>query len=384
MAGGLARMGWGAGPVPARSLAGMHGALMVNGFLGTLITLERAVGAGRPWALAAPVLAALSGVLSLWPRGQPLAPAAAWGAGLVATAVLGALWRRHRQLPVLWLAAAAGAWTAGNGLWAAGLPLARVVGWWVAFLVVTIAAERLELARIARPSPKARRTLTLALAVLAGGLVASSWGATWGLRVSGAAWAALGLWLARYDVAWRSRRLGGFARYSAAALLLGYGWLVAGAGLWMAAASRWGAGPLYDAMLHALLLGFVMSMIFAHAPILLPALTGVAVPFVRGFYLPLAALHASTAWRVVADLMAAWGPAAPAGAAMRPWSGLANVAAVLTFGAVLLRAVRLQGHTAGQASRPLSTPGQPAGSGAVPAGTPAPPSGRTGFPPLPG
>ena len=50
----------------------------------------------------------------------------------------------------------------------------------------------------------------------------------------------------------------------------------------------------------------------------------------------------------------------------------------------LVRAVRLQGHTGGQAARPLSTPGQPARSGAVPAGTPAPPSGRTGFPPLPG
>ena len=54
---------------------------------------------------------------------------------------------------------------------------------------------------------------------------------------------------------------------------LGYVWLLA-AGL-LGSLGRWlfmaAAGPAW----HALLLGFVFSMVFGHAPIILPALTGV-------------------------------------------------------------------------------------------------------------
>ena len=40
----------------------------------------------------------------------------------------------------------------GNGLWLAGRPIYAVVPWWVGFLVLTIAGERLELSRVLRPS----------------------------------------------------------------------------------------------------------------------------------------------------------------------------------------------------------------------------------------
>ena len=45
--------------------------------------------------------------------------------------------------------------------------------------------------------------------------------------------------------------------------------------------------------LHALALGFVFSMVFGHAPVILPAVAGVKLQFGRAFYLPLLLLHAS-------------------------------------------------------------------------------------------
>jgi hypothetical protein len=57
----LVRVGWKmpALPVP---LAGQHGALMISAFLGTLISLERAVALQKKWAYAAPALSAAGGL----------------------------------------------------------------------------------------------------------------------------------------------------------------------------------------------------------------------------------------------------------------------------------------------------------------------------------
>ena len=60
VAGGLVRLGASI-PAPAGAIA-LHGALMVSGFLGTVIALERAVALGRLWAYAAPLASGLAGV----------------------------------------------------------------------------------------------------------------------------------------------------------------------------------------------------------------------------------------------------------------------------------------------------------------------------------
>ncbi len=91
----------------------------------------------------------------------------------------------------------------------------------------------------------------------------------------------------------------------------------------MVLAPFFSAGPRYDAMLHAIFLGFVFSMIFAHAPIILPTITGLALPFQSAFYLHAGLLHLSLALRVAGDLaQLLW---------LQRWGGLLNVAAVLFF-----------------------------------------------------
>src|SRR5690625_4501763 len=62
-------------------------------------------------------------------------------------------------------------------------------------------------------------------------------------------------------------------------------------------------GRAYDAVLHAVFLGFVMSMIFAHAAIILPAVIRKPLPYRAVFWAPAALLHASLILRVaVGDL----------------------------------------------------------------------------------
>ncbi len=63
------------------------------------------------------------------------------------------------------------------------------------------------------------------------------------------------------------------------------------------------AGPLYDAVLHAVFVGFVFSMIFGHAPIIFPSVLGRPIPYRSFFYVHAALLHAALAARLVGDLL---------------------------------------------------------------------------------
>jgi hypothetical protein len=223
-------------------------------------------------------------------------------------------------------------WLAGNTLWLAGLPLYRVVPWWAGFLVLTIAGERLELARVLLLKQVARLTFVAITAIFLVGLLLSLLAFDAGMRLAGAGLLAFGAWLLHFDLARRTIRQKGLTRFIAASLLPGYLWLVIGGLFWLAYGGRLPAGPIYDAMLHSLFLGFVFSMIFGHAPIIIPAITGIAIPFTPLFYVHLALLHLSLALRVAGDFLIS----PPA----RLWGGLLNELAVVLFLLVTAAAAR--------------------------------------------
>jgi hypothetical protein len=89
-------------------------------------------------------------------------------------------------------------------------------------------------------------------------------------------------------------------------LLSGYAWLAIGAATILAAGGLAPGTPSYDAALHALLLGFVFSMVFGHAPIIFPAVLRVAVPYHPTFYGPLVLLHLSLVVRLAGDATASF------------------------------------------------------------------------------
>lgn len=306
IAGGLARLGAGL-PAPVMDIA-WHGALMASGFFGTLIALERAVAVGRLWAYLAPALCGAGAVALLLGAAIPGFALMVAGSAVLAIASM-MIAARHRALHTGVLALGALCLPAAN-LWlvAAGA-LERAVPLWIAFFVLTIGGERLELSRLMPVPPAMRRlfgALCLALAAAA---------ALDAVPVLGALMVAMAAWLARYDLALKTVRATGLTRYIAVCLLSGYAWLAVAGGL---AA----AGAAWDAGLHALLLGFVFSMVFGHAPVILPAVLKAALPYRPVFYAPLALLHAS----VIARLVAAFG-----GEGLMTLAGLGNAAAIVLF-----------------------------------------------------
>lgn len=294
---GLARLGvylaWG----PRTSFH--HGPLFVLGVFGTVIALERAVALGRAWGLVSPLLGAAATVATLAGVGR-----APWLAAASALALVGlnAAIVRRQSATFTWLMLLGSAvLAAGDVLWALGRPVFQVVPAWLAFFVLTIVAERLELSRLAPTPPWAGRALValsalLALSACAGALGAGPWA-----PALGASFSLVAAWQLRFDLARRTVRLHGLPRFAALGVLSGAAWLLA-TGLLLATQGLPPAGLLYDAALHGVFVGYVLSMVFAHAPIILPAVARVEVGFTPLLYLPLAALHGALLLRVGGDL----------------------------------------------------------------------------------
>ncbi len=266
-----------------------HAALMICGFLGTVISIERAVAVKLPWAFVAPVTAGLGGVCLLLGQQTP----GAWlevTAAVAFTVVNLVVVTRQRAAHTVLLLLAAACWLAGNVLFALGTASGSVLPWWFAFLVLTIAAERLEMTRLMRRRPAAQLALYVVFAALVAGAVWSGVSPRFGGVVYGAALLSLAIWLGLFDIARRTLFAPGLSRYMAVCLLAGYAWLAVGGVAWAATAMGW---PARDMALHALGLGFIFSMIMGHAPVILPAVARVKLRFGWWFYVPLGALHLS-------------------------------------------------------------------------------------------
>ena len=331
---GLVRLGW-LLPIPHEQFVLAHGPLMLVGFLGTLIGLERAVALERAWPYGIPILTALSSLTTMIALPIQLPATLASLASLLLLLVFIALYRQYPAEHFVIMGVSAVAWLVGNTLWLLGVPLYSLVPWWIGFLVLMIGAERLELSRVRQPPLNVRAKFYVGVAILVMGLCGSLIDFPTGLRVSAVGLLTIALWLLRFDLAWHSVRQKGLPRYMALGLIAGYAWLALGAILWLGLAYSFSAGPKYDAILHAIFLGFVFSMIFVHAPIIFPTITGLSLPFRNSFYLHLGLLHASLLLRVAGDL--------DASAPLQRWGGLLNSLAVLAFLANNIIAVKKAG-----------------------------------------
>jgi hypothetical protein len=271
-----------------------HAFLMVCCFLGTAIGIERAVAVKTLWSFFAPITSGLAGVAELGGQHQ-LAAWLALVAAVVFVLVNSIVVAKQRASHTVLLLVAAFTWLAGNLLHALGSLSGAVVPLWLAFLVLTIAAERLEMTRLMRQHAGALPSLLASLAVTLAGAMTSGF-SNWGGLVYGAGLLSLSVWLFMFDIARRTVFAQGLSRYMAVCLLMGYAWLGVSGLAWSATAIGL---PYRDAALHALALGFVFSMIFGHAPVILPAVARVKLHFTWAFYLPLLLLHASLAVRLL-------------------------------------------------------------------------------------
>lgn len=329
---GLVRLGWNL-PLPWPDQLVAHGPLMIGGFLGTLIALERAVALGVWWGYAAPAATAAGALLLIGGSSHVSGPALIATGSFIVTGMFAVGLRRQPSLAMWTMALGAVVWVVGNLLWLSGAGIFRVVFWWVSFLVFTIAGERLELGRALGHSSGVRWLFAFAIcAVLTGDAIVSTWPAT-GVRAIGIGLAALAAWLAGFDIARRSISMRGLSRFMGVCLLGGYAWLGLG-GVLAVMTGAASPGPLYDAVLHAIFLGFVMSMVFAHAPVIVPAVLGLAVGYRPAFYVHVAVLHVSLVLRVVGDLVDVLGR-------WRVYGGLLNALALLLFVVNTVRSVEV-------------------------------------------
>jgi hypothetical protein len=279
------------------------------------------------------VLSGLSALAGLAGGPPELTASLAAVASMLMVAVFLMLYRQYPSEHFIIMALSAVTWLVGNVLWFREQAIFVFVPWWVGFLVLMIAGERLELSRLRRPTPLIRGAFHACIAVILIGLFYSYFDFPTALRLAGAGLLTLALWLLRYDLAWQSARQPGLPRFMATSLIAGYVWLAIGGILWMIFAQYFSAGQRYDAMLHAIFLGFVFSMIFAHAPIILPTITGLGLPFQNIFYLHAGLLHLSLLLRIAGDLSPL--------PSLQQWAGLLNAGAILLFLVNNVRAVRL-------------------------------------------
>ncbi len=314
-------------PVMSTRLSKWHGPLMVLGFVGTVICLERAVALGHRLAYLVPAMSGFGVIVLLAPL--PFDSARA-GLALLTLAQLGLLtiyvplWRRSHDDAVVIQGAGAFCAAGAAALLTTGAHVSQIVGWLACYMILTICGERLELSRLTMARNRALSALCLAVVAA---LLVSVVSPAIGWRVLGVVLIGLAVWLCRHDVARGGLRRGGQAAYIGTLLMIGYLWL-ATAGIVCTIQRPPTSRNGYDAVVHSLFLGFTMGMILGHAPIILPAVLQVRLEWTTWFWLPAFLLEASLLVRI------GIGDGLDRSAAVQA-SGTVNVLSLLTLVAVI-------------------------------------------------
>ena len=284
-------------PVMSTRLSKWHGPLMVLGFVGTVICLERAVALGHRLAYLVPAMSGFGVIVLLAPL--PFDSARA-GLALLTLAQLGLLtiyvplWRRSHDDAIVIQGAGAFCAAGAAALLTTGVHVSQIVGWLACYMILTICGERLELSRLTMARNRALPALCLAVVAA---LLVSVVSPAIGWRVLGVVLIGLAVWLCRHDVARGGLRRGGQAAYIGTLLMIGYLWL-ATAGIVCTIQRPPTSRNGYDAVVHSLFLGFTMGMILGHAPIILPAVLQVRLEWTTWFWLPAFLLEASLLVRI--------------------------------------------------------------------------------------
>lgn len=312
---GLIRIGWN---LPFTQNMAEHGALMVGGFIGTLICLERTINFKYKAALIVPFVNGLSFIFFLVKLPE-IAYYLLLAGGIGLTAVYLILYFDFPETHVLLMTAGAFCYLIGILILIKTSFYPQAVMWWIAFPYFTILGERLELSRYLQIKTIHKAILVILLIIYIIGILMPFHGS--GGYVTAVSLIGSAIWLFKFDMAKKSLRREGQHFYSGIVLLTGYVWLVV-CGLFMAYGAY--SGLLYDPVLQTFFIGFVFSMIFAHAPIILPGVLKLQISiFSRWLYIWFVLLELSLIARIVGPLLVF--------PDLKIWGGIFNGIAILGF-----------------------------------------------------
>jgi len=315
MAAGLVRIGW---RFEVHSLAPSHGAIMVGGFLGTLIALEKLIPLKNKVLYAIPILS--SGSLLAFCLDMPQeAILMITVASFSLSGVFAFYYFKHRELQFLIMLAGALCWLTGNVLLYSENFYPLSFPMWLGFILLIIVGERIEITKFL-PVKNKQKALLFGLLTL---YVVSAFISFHGIGsiAAGVSLIGISLWLLRYDVIRMSVTKSGLTKYVAITLLCGYLALLI-CGVFFISLN--GSIMSYDVLVHTFFLGFVFAMIFAHGPIILPGVLGISIkPFHKIFYVWLIVLQISWLSRTFADSVLDF--------QLRQISGALSVVAILGY-----------------------------------------------------
>jgi hypothetical protein len=319
--GGLLRIGVELPVNPGFAVA--HAPLMICGFLGTVISLERVVAMEKNWFFLGPISSGVGGVLLMFNSESKTAQYLILFASVILVIVFIKFLLLQQTDFIAIMGISTIFWTVGVLLWIWFQAVHLSIWWWLGFLLLTITGERLELGRLLMHSKGVKNLLLGGISIFILGLVITLFQLDLGIRILGLGMLLIALWLIRFDMARKTIKQAGLPRFIAVNLLIGNIWLLISGVL----ALSWGENLIagrYDTVLHTFFLGFVISMIFGHAPVILPAVLRVTVEFKGRFYLHVAALHISIIIRVIGNLSEQL-------FYLRQWGGILNGLTILLF-----------------------------------------------------
>jgi len=293
---GLIRLGW---EIPVTAVAVHHGAIMIGGFLSTLIALEKAIPLKKNIALIVPVVSALSLMMAVpgyYHMGMYFLIA-----GSVGLFIIQGYYAKlyPRDLSIKLMLVGAGCLIVGNVMLMRTQFYPASFPWWMGFLLFTITAERIELSKFLPVSANAKYLLVSFLGFFLLGLLLPFHHA--GKYISAVAMMGIAFWMLKHDVMRIGLKKKGLTRFSSVALLIANGWLIIN-GILLVVISD--AAYSYDILVHSFFIGYTFAMIFAHGPIILPGVLGITgKPFHGVLYAWLFLVQGSLLWRLIADSM---------------------------------------------------------------------------------
>ena len=293
---GLIRIGWQL-PVGNGLPVAHHGIIMVGSFLGSLISLERAVTHPLKIVILIPIVMLASMPVFLF-QNNNLAHK---------LLILGSF-----GYMIICFQACLQYELAGNYLILIGAIfelLSNVIFYktnsypmafagWMLFLLFTVVGERLNLTRFLPVNKwdKIELYTWLGLLILSSAFYHKGLGFFVGISLIG-----VSQWLIRNDIALLNSRKNGQYKFVGYALIGAYFWLFLSGVISLQKSENY---LLYDALLHSFFVGFILSMIMAHAPIIFPGILKINVkPYHPILFVWLGGLHLSLVLRIIGDFI---------------------------------------------------------------------------------